>query len=191
MRHRILLVDDEPNILMGLKRALHKEPFEILTAQSAREALNLLETTEIDVVVSDQDMPGLSGTKFLRLVHKGYPNTVRFMLTGKATLDVAVEAINEGAISRFFTKPCNEVDLAVTIRQALQHKDLITEAWRLLTKVRQQEVILDRLEKESPGITHVARTSQGAIILDDHIPDDYNQFIEELHKGLGGTEPDG
>ncbi len=187
MAHRVLLVDDEPNVLMGLKRALRKEPYQIVTACSGKEALELLETTEIDVVVSDQEMPDMSGTELLSHVDKLYPDTMRFMLTGKATLDVVIQAINEGAITRFFTKPCNEVDLAITIRQALEHKDLMTQAWRLLNKVKNQNALLERLERESPGITQVEMDSNGVINLDedDFSATDYDAFIEELHRTFG------
>jgi len=182
MHHKIILVDDEPNILMGLQRALRKEPYKIFTALSGNEALTVLEKTPIDVVVSDQDMPGMNGTEFLTQVHKSYPDTVRFMLTGKATLEVAIQAINEGAINRFFTKPCNNVDLAVTIRSALQQRDLMIEARRLLREFKQQSGLLGTIEEEYPGITQVKRDSRGAIIVDDDIPKDYDQLIEELQK---------
>jgi len=185
MGHKVLLVDDEPNVLMGLQRALRKEPYEVLTAGSGKEGLALLNSTEIDVVVSDEDMPGMTGTEFLRQVHVSHPKTVRFMLTGKPSLDVAIKAINDGAISRFFTKPCNEVDLRVTIRQALQHKDLMNEAWQLLKKVKEQETILEQLERESPGITHVETDDRGAIVLDGDVPADYDAFMEELHRTMG------
>jgi len=132
MTAKVLLVDDEPNLLSALRRSLRREPYEILSAASGEEALSILASTEVDVVVSDQNMPGMSGTELLTRIHETYPETVRFMLTGKATLEVAVEAINNGAISRFFTKPCNDVDLAITIRQALEHKRLTEKAWDLL-----------------------------------------------------------
>ena len=180
MSHTILLVDDEPNLLVALQRALRKNPYEIATAQSGAEALRFLKDVEVDVVVSDQNMPGMSGAEFLRRVHESYPDTVRFMLTGNATLEVALEAINKGAISRFFTKPCNDVELSVAIRQALEHKDLMAEAWRLLKKVQEQDSILDRLERESPGITEVKRDSEGVVIMEEDVPANYERFMNEM-----------
>ena len=123
MEHKVLLVDDDANLLAGLRRTLRNEPYEILSATTAEEALRILGREEVSVVISDQEMPGMSGTVFLAAVRQRFPDTVRFILTGKATLDTAIQAINDGAISRFFNKPCNPVDLAVTIRQALQQKD--------------------------------------------------------------------
>jgi DNA-binding NtrC family response regulator len=175
MRHTVLLVDDEPNVLEGLSRALYTEPYEILCASSVEEAWGLLRAKPVDVVVSDQDMPATPGTVFLSQVRQEFPETVRFMLTGKPSLEVAIQAINEGAISRFFTKPCNDVDLAVTIRQALQQKDLIVAANRLLGRVDRGSAELTWLEHRYPGITQVCRDPDGTIIAE---PDDCS--IEEL-----------
>ncbi len=179
MPHNVLLVDDEPNVLTGLRRALRKEPFDLLCATSAQEAFVLLQARSVDVVVSDQDMPGMTGVTFLTRVRQAFPDTVRFMLTGKATLEVAIQAINEGAISRFFTKPCNPVDLAVTIRQTLQQRELMVEARRLLHTVKRQSATLEDLEQKFPGITQVQRDRDGAIVVE---PDDIS--VEELLRQL-------
>lgn len=179
MEHTVLLVDDEPNVLAGLQRTLRKEPYNIFSATSAKEGWVILQAREIDVVISDQDMPGVSGTEFLAKVRQSYPETVRFILTGQATLDVAIQAINEGAISRFFTKPCNPVDLTVTIRQALQQKDLMAGTRRLMQVVKRQTGTLESLERRYPGITAVQRDSNGAVIME---PDEMS--IDELLQQL-------
>jgi DNA-binding NtrC family response regulator len=181
MQHTVLLVDDEPNVLAGLRRALRKEPFEILCASLVEEAFIFLQAKTVDAVVSDQDMPGMTGTAFLAKVCTAFPDTVRFMLTGRPTLDVAMQAINDGAISRFFTKPCNYVDLAVTIRQALQQKDLMAAAKRLLRTVRHQSAQLEWLERQHPGITTVQRDRDGVIIAEpDDIP--LEEFLHQLRS---------
>ena len=183
MEHMVLLVDDDPNILSSLKRSLRREKYEIHCVPSAEEALKILSKEPIDVVVSDQEMPGMNGTELLARVHQQFPDTVRFILTGKATLDIAIDAINKGAISRFFIKPCNTLDLAVTIRQALQQKELLMQARRLLCKVRRQSEILHKLEEKEPGITRIERDEQGAIVLDD-IPADFEQFMKKTYESL-------
>jgi DNA-binding NtrC family response regulator len=139
----ILFVDDDSNLLAGLRRALWKEPYEVLSASSGEEALNLLARRRADVVVSDHQMPGMDGVEFLRRVRERHPDTIRFMLTGNATLDLAIQAINEGEILRFFTKPCNNTDLAVTIRQAIQQKKLVEAAKALVEQNRGQRAILE------------------------------------------------
>jgi len=87
MSHKVLIVDDEPHVTEGLKRVLRKEPYEILTASSANQALSILDREAIDVVISDDKMPGMSGSELLSIVSLDYPDTIRIMLTGHASLD--------------------------------------------------------------------------------------------------------
>ena len=185
MGHTVLLVDDDANLLEGLERQLHKEPYQIITAQSGQEALSILKDTSVDVVISDQEMPGMKGTQFLWQVRRAFPDAILFMLTGKATLRVAALAVNEVGIVRFFVKPCNAVDLALTVRQALQHRDLLTVAKRLLKKIKQQDAILKRLEQKSPGITQVGLQAPDVTDPDEGVPTDYDEFMKELCRTLG------
>ena len=122
MPSAVLLVDDEPNVLHGLTRALCHQPFGILTATSAEEAMWIFKTRHVDVIVSDERMPGLSGTELLAWVAEHYPEVVRILLTGHASVETAVRAINEATVYKFFVKPCKEFDLAMAIRQALEQK---------------------------------------------------------------------
>ncbi len=117
-----MLVDDESNVLEALSRTLANEPYVLLTATSAREALALFAKEVIDIVVSDYEMRGINGLDFLIEVREAYRHTVRFMLTGKATLELAHAAVSTEAIERFFPKPCNGAELALAIRQALELK---------------------------------------------------------------------
>lgn len=167
MKRNILLVDDEPNVLASIQRVLSEEPYQILTAASGPEALSILEATPVDVVVADHDMPGMNGTDFLSHVYMNHPCTVRIMLTGKATVDIAIDAINEGAVSRLLTKPCDPSELALAIHQALIQKDLQDEARKLDSQKNKQICALDDLERKSPGITRVDRDRHGAIEIDD------------------------
>ncbi len=188
MPHKVLFVDDEPHVTEGLKRVLRKEPYDFLSASSAKEALVILKREGVDVVVSDEKMPGMSGAELLTVVRREYPDTIRIILTGHASLDAAIRAINDGGIYRFLTKPCNEADLAVTIRQALQQKDLMAESRQLLKKVRLQSALLQELEKAHPGITHVKRSIQGAVILDD-ADCDLDMLIKKMNEEVKKSEP--
>jgi DNA-binding NtrC family response regulator len=123
MKHTVLLLDDEPQVLQALTRLLRKEAYEIVTAESAEEAARVLDSRPVDLIVSDEQMPGMSGTEFLARVATEYPDIVRIVLTGRATVPTAIRAINEVKVHHFFTKPCNEIDLALTIRKALEEKD--------------------------------------------------------------------
>lgn len=175
----VLFVDDEPHVVAGLRDALRKQPFTILTATSGAEALQTLVDTHVDVVVSDEQMPQMTGAEFLGIVRRKYPYTVRIVLTGHASLDAAIRAINEGEVYRFLTKPCNPVDLAFTIRQGLQLRDLSRESSRLLSKVRHQKVLLRELEEQHPGISRVDVDERGAILLEDV---DIEALIRDLEQ---------
>lgn len=118
MRFRVLLVDDDEAAL-ALAAALADAPYEVLTARSAAEALKVLEREDVQVVVSDEWMPGMRGVELLAQVAKEYPYIVRILLTGDPQLDAAVRAINEGEIFRFLTKPCSPATLDSVIREAL------------------------------------------------------------------------
>lgn len=132
MTHAVLLVDDDQNILHGLARALRRQPYRIYTAKSAEEAMWVLKTQTIDVIVSDQWMPGLLGTDLLAWVAEHYPDVVGIVLTGRPSVETAIRAINEGGIYQFFVKPCKEVDLAIAIRKALERRDELRKSRQLL-----------------------------------------------------------
>ncbi len=187
MKHKVLFVDDEPQLTDTLKRVLRKEPYDILTARSADEALALLARNSIDVVVSDEQMPGMPGSKFITLVRDKYPETIRMILTGHASLDAVIRAVNEGEIYRFFTKPCNPVDLAVTISQALERKALMIESRRLLQVVKHQSSVLQDLEDAHPGITKVKRDESGAVLIDD-VDTDCETLLKEIEAQVKSCE---
>jgi two-component system, probable response regulator PhcQ len=159
MSYTVLLVDDEPNFLDGLQRALRKEPYLILTATSAEIALEILRMRAVDLVVSDYEMPGMQGTAFLAQVQQEFPEIMLFMLTGKATPEIAVQAINDGAISHFFTKPCDMVALA--FKQTLHQRTSMMTARRLRQKGKCQATPLEHVEHHAPDITQVGQL-QGA-----------------------------
>jgi two-component system, probable response regulator PhcQ len=181
MMPRILLVDDEPNVIEALKRTLRKERYEILSAASADEAMAVLGREHVDVVIADEMMPGMLGSELLTLVCRLYPDTMRIILTGHANLESALRAINAGQIYRYLTKPCNELELKVTLRQALQHRELTIASRELLKKAKRQHSLLQQLESEHPGITVLQRDSKGTILIDDSDTDlDLDALIKEM-----------
>jgi DNA-binding NtrC family response regulator len=116
----ILLLDDEENILRSLTRLLRRDGYTILTANSAREAFDQLGTRDVQVVVSDQRMPDISGTEFLSQVKALYPETIRLVLSGYTDLKTVTEAINLGSIYKFLTKPWDDDELRREIREAFR-----------------------------------------------------------------------
>jgi DNA-binding NtrC family response regulator len=123
----VLFVDDVPAITSALKRRLRQEPFRMLEARSAHDALDVVAREPVDVIVSDEVMPGMSGTELLRHLYRTRPDIVGIVLTGQPSVDAAVRAINEGHVYRFLTKPCDPLDLAAAIREALRDRDVLVE----------------------------------------------------------------
>ncbi len=187
-KRKIMFVDDEPNVTAALKRAFRHEPYELFSADSAKEAMDILARTGIDVVVSDEQMPGVSGSEFLALVRNKYPGTIRMILTGQASLEAAIRAINEGQVYRFFTKPCNEVDLKVTIRQALWQTDLASHSRRLLRQYQEQVTVLQELERRSPGSTCVETDATDVYVIETD-EGDVGELLAQIEKEIDGRVP--
>ncbi len=121
MSRTILLVDDDRRVTRAMSVTLGEvAPWEILVANSGREALAVLAANPVDVIVSDEGMPDMRGSDLLCHVRREYPDTMRIILTGKGNLATAIHAVNEAAIYRFLTKPCRTDDLRDTIESALQ-----------------------------------------------------------------------
>lgn len=116
----LLLVDDEENVLRSLVRLFRRDGYRVLTASNVDEAYDLLARNNVQVIVSDQRMPDVSGTEFLGRVKELYPDTVRMVLSGYTDLATVTDAINRGAIYRFLTKPWNDEDLREHIREAFR-----------------------------------------------------------------------
>ena len=127
-RPRILLVDDEAAVLDGMRRLLRRD-YDVFTAESAERALALMAAAEpFAVVVSDLQMPGMGGARFLAIVRDNYPDTVRLLLTGKADLNSTIAAINEGQINRFLLKPSPGWTVEAVLKEAVEtHRRLCAE----------------------------------------------------------------
>lgn len=118
--NKLLLVDDEPNILKALKRLFTQEDYYILTASNAKEALLMLKKELIPVIISDQRMPDITGTEFLQEVKKLYPYTKRIVLSSYTDFETLKDAINAGAIYKFVNKPWDEQYLLAIVREAFE-----------------------------------------------------------------------
>jgi len=118
---KILLVDDEVRVLDGYRRGLRKK-FELDTANSGQEAIDLLTNNqEYAVVVADMRMPGMSGLELLTEVRKLNPDTSRIMLTGNADQQTVIDAVNQGKVYKFLTKPCDSTTLESAIEDGIRH----------------------------------------------------------------------
>lgn len=127
----ILCVDDEPNILSALRRLFRSKGFQVRIAESGKAGLALMETEAVDLVISDMRMPEMDGTQFLEHVRERWPDTVRLLHTGYADVTSIIGAINRGEIYRYITKPWDDNDIVLIVRQALERKALEQEKKRL------------------------------------------------------------
>ena len=187
MFHKVLLIDDESVVTRALKRTLMAEPYKVISTDSAQKALVIMQQESIDVVVSDEKMPGMRGIEFLVAIRRDYPDTIRIMLTGNADSETAVRAINEGEVYRFLTKPCSGLDLAITLRQAIRYKEILTKAHGLLKIATQQFSLLKELEKRQPGITRVGKSIIEANT-GSSPEDDFDTLLDKINEQVTKSE---
>ncbi|MBI9085088.1 MAG: response regulator [Desulfobacterales bacterium] len=161
----ILVVDDETDFLSSIRRLLRKEPYAVLTADNGKTALNLLSEKEISIVLSDYRMPGINGLALLQHVRAQYPQILTIMLTAISEIELAMKAINEAGVYKFFLKPVEIHDLKLTLKRALEHLDLVEERNGLRRELNVRDTLLQRLENKCPGITKVERDKSGVYIL--------------------------
>lgn len=140
---RLLLVDDEPNVLSALSRMLRHEGYELRTAGDGQAALSILAREPIDLLLCDARMPGMDGVELLARAEQRWPECLRLLLTGQSDMDAIVRAINEGRIYCYLAKPWDDDRLRLTLRQALQHQHAQREQKRLeaLTQAQNRELV--------------------------------------------------
>lgn len=131
MDRNLLIVDDEINIISSLSRLLRRDGYKIYKANSAKEGMDVLADNDVGVIISDQRMPETTGTEFLNNVKELYPDTVRIVLSGYTDLNTITEAINQGYIYKFLTKPWDDDLIRKNILEAFDHYELKQENVRL------------------------------------------------------------
>jgi len=134
----VLFVDDEANVLSSLKRLFRPVGYRIFTAESGVQGLEIMARETIDVVVSDMRMPEMNGAQFLQQVYEKWPETMRILLTGYAEIGATIDAINKGHIYRYISKPWEDNDILLAIKQALRQKQLEKENRGLEELTRKQ-----------------------------------------------------
>lgn len=147
MKHTLLFVDDEKSILTSIKRLFFQDDFEILLAQGAKEGLALLLHHQPSVIITDMRMPEMDGIQFLKAASKICPDAVRLVLSGYADIETIMNAVNEGHIWRYITKPWNDSDLRVTIKNSIAFYEQSTELKKLLEDLAAKSEELVRLNE--------------------------------------------
>lgn len=146
MSNTVLIVDDEAPIREALRRALQRQPYQVLEAGCASEAFSLLETQPVDLVLSDYNMPDMTGLELLRQLSLRAPHTIRVLLTGQIEMRQVLEAIDQEVIFHFLHKPWHQSDLLLLIRHGLRHREVLRENERLQALVKKQRQIIHELE---------------------------------------------
>jgi two-component system probable response regulator PhcQ len=178
---KLLIVDDEPNVLNALRRMCLNQAAppalpdpQVNNFTSAGEALDFVRGHPVDLVISDYRMPEMDGASFLTLVKEIQPDAARIIISACTDMEGIVRAINDAGIFRFVSKPWSDDDLKMTIMEVLAHRSLMVENRLLADEVRrqrglisQQQLELERLERESPGITRVRWAEDGSVLLED------------------------
>ncbi|MFK2911437.1 HD domain-containing phosphohydrolase [Pseudomonas sp. 3HC3] len=182
-RPTVLLVDDEESILSSLRRLLRGQPYDVKLATSGEQALAQMAEGPVDLVMSDARMPGMDGATLLAQINQHHPSTVRILLTGYADPSAIIKAVNDGQIHSYISKPWNDDELLMTLRQALEHQHSERERQRLELLARRQNAQLRLLNNdlEKRVAARTAELQQTADMLD--------LAYEELkHSYVTGTE---
>jgi DNA-binding NtrC family response regulator len=137
-KRTVLFVDDEEKVLRSLKMGLLDEPYHKLFAASGKEALEILQREEVHVIVIDMYMPEMSGLELIKTIKEEYPHIIRMVLSAYAQVTMLLEAINQGEIFRYITKPWKlEEELMAAVRQAIDYYDLQSERDSLVAELEQ------------------------------------------------------
>ena len=168
--YNILYVDDEEQNLISFKAALRRQ-YNVFTAKSGPEGIEILRKNDIQLIITDQRMPEMTGVEFLEKILPEYPDTIRMVLTGYSDVEAIIQAINSGRIFRYITKPWDHNELTMAIENARQMSTLQYHNKALFKdlhdKVQEQERTLKMFSKYVPGpVVHKALESNTLIILE-------------------------
>src|SRR5688572_7616257 len=146
-RHTLLVVDDEPDVVKSVQDLLRLD-YKVLGATRAADALKLIREQTVHVVLTDQRMPEMTGVDFLRRLREEFPDTVRLLVTGYADIRAVIDAINQGNVYRYITKPWEPEELQSVIREAAERYDLVAERKRLVEELKGKNEQLQHTNEE-------------------------------------------
>lgn len=161
----ILVVDDEEQVRTALSRLLEREGYTVTAAEGPSEALEVLRQQPIKLVISDQNMPDMSGLQFFKLIRERFPHICRIMLTADPERDTIIRAINEGEVYRFLPKPWSNTMLRITVHFAFEEIQLQEENRRLVQALRRQLQFVRALDHNFPYLSAMARQEEAELML--------------------------
>ena len=151
-KYTVLFVDDEPNILRALVRLFHGDHLNILTASSGDEAFEIIRNNKVQVLVTDNIMPGMQGVELVRKVRDISPDTLRIILSGHSNMDAVLNAVNESEVFRFVLKPWTDSDLKATVHIALAQYGLQDDIVNLKRELEERDRLLKYLQNHFPDL---------------------------------------
>ena len=146
-RHTILVVDDEPDVVQSVRDLLRLD-YRVIGLTRAADAIQVLQEQEVHIVMTDQRMPEMTGVEFLRRIRGDHPDAIRLLFTGYADIRAVIDAINQGNVYRYITKPWDPDELQTVIRQAVEQYDLLVERKRLLAELQVKNRELETANQE-------------------------------------------
>jgi two-component system, probable response regulator PhcQ len=181
----VICVDDDEALLASVARTLRREPtLDVRTTMEPEQVLEWIASEDIAVLVSDYEMPAITGAQLAGKAKRVRPETVRILLTGKHTLDTAIDGINQGEIFRFIKKPFEEKYLRQTVLEAVaRHDELVAMSGERARAERRKELHA-ALEAEYPGISQVVRTDDVLVVTEDPWQDAIALGIAGLDRKL-------
>jgi len=185
---RILIVDNERNVIHALQRLFRKEGYTILTAQSGEQGLKQLEEQEVALVISDTLMEDMDGTVFLERARAVRPEAIRIILSGYTDVDAITAAVNKGSIYRFILKPWNDEELKLSVRRALEQYNLVQENKALSERVIAQNRELIELNRH---LEHRIHERTRDLLIRNRMLLLSQDILEDLPIGVLGIDEEG
>lgn len=202
-RHNLLIIDDEPDVIKSLTR-LFRRDYNVFSTTDAEEGFKIMDNKSIQVIISDQRMPGITGVEFFSRIRVKYPDAVKLILTGYSDIEAVKDAINKGQVFRYITKPWDPYELENVIKEAFDKSDLITKNRELMISLKEANENLESKVKERTKeleevnvklselnleknkyigmVTHDLRSPIGtAQSFSSLLIDDYYEIPEEIH----------
>lgn len=160
--YTLLLVDDEPSILQSLKRLFREARVRVLTASDGQEALGIIRSESVQVLVTDNIMPRMTGVELIKKVKQCSPQVIRIILSGHSNLDSVLTAVNEGEVFRFILKPWNDIDLKAAVALAMAHYKLVEDNAHLENELKAISQMVLGLRSRHPELFEAGNPEESA-----------------------------
>lgn len=182
-KHTIFILDDEQNILSSLSRLLRGEDREINTAENVSQAMDKLKSLGgADLIISDNRLPDGTGVDFLTKARQLYPDSIRILFTGYPDLEAAISSINKGQVYRFITKPWDNEEMRLVVKQSLDFFDVLRDNKELIKIAKQQAEWMEAMKKKYPAVSQEELAKGGLYIIDEQkVSETLSDFIKKYY----------